>query len=104
MRVNLNTPFAEKDEAKSLGARWDPARRVWYVLDVDDLTPFLRWIPKKEYRNSLNVVNVDDWDSSFYQENSLRSPMEKDSSSEDIVRVCGCDVLPWEDCQHTSDQ
>jgi hypothetical protein len=45
MRINLVTPFAEKDEAKALGARWDSAKKCWYIVDVADLTPFLRWIP-----------------------------------------------------------
>lgn len=27
----LDVPFAEKDEAKRLGARWDSARRQWYA-------------------------------------------------------------------------
>ncbi|MFD0922421.1 DUF5710 domain-containing protein [Saccharopolyspora rosea] len=26
-RIWLDVPFAEKDEAKSLGARWDPAEK-----------------------------------------------------------------------------
>lgn len=30
-RVYLNVPFAEKDEAKALGARWCPERRLWYI-------------------------------------------------------------------------
>jgi hypothetical protein len=45
MRINLVTPFAEKDAVKSLGTRWDAAKKVWYFTDVVDLTPFLRWIP-----------------------------------------------------------
>lgn len=45
MRTNLVVPYAEKDEAWSLGAKWDGARKVWYVEDIDDLKPFLRWIP-----------------------------------------------------------
>lgn len=45
MRVNLNCPYSEKDQAKRLGARWDHAQRVWYVVGIEDLTPFKRWIP-----------------------------------------------------------
>jgi hypothetical protein len=30
-RVWLDVPFAEKDQAKALGARWDPAARRWYA-------------------------------------------------------------------------
>ena len=44
MRINLAVPFAEKDEAKALGARWDPARKLWYVNDPADLDAFSRWM------------------------------------------------------------
>jgi hypothetical protein len=27
----LQVPYAEKDEAKALGARWDPDYELWYV-------------------------------------------------------------------------
>ena len=30
-RIYLNVPFAEKDAAKALGARWDAKARKWYV-------------------------------------------------------------------------
>lgn len=45
VRVDLKVPFAEKDKAKRLGARWDAAKRVWYVEDKEDLSPFLQWMP-----------------------------------------------------------
>lgn len=46
MRINLNCPYDEKDQAKALGARWDG--KTWYIVDVEDLTPFMRWIDRKE--------------------------------------------------------
>lgn len=48
MRINLVTPFAEKDAVKALGARWDAALKLWYIVDVADLTPFNRWIPSMD--------------------------------------------------------
>lgn len=45
MRVNLNVPYAEKDIAKKLGARWDGQGRRWYVENMENLKPFLRWMP-----------------------------------------------------------
>jgi hypothetical protein len=33
MRINLLTPFAEKDAVKALGARWDAAKKCWYIVD-----------------------------------------------------------------------
>ncbi len=44
MIVWLKVPFAEKDEAKALGARWSPAQKKWYVKDASDLAPFQRWV------------------------------------------------------------
>ncbi len=45
MRVNLKVPIEEKDQARRLGAKWDAARRTWYVEDVERLEPFMQWIP-----------------------------------------------------------
>jgi hypothetical protein len=40
----LDVPFSEKDEAKALGARWDPGARRWYA--PAGLNPVLgRWAP-----------------------------------------------------------
>ena len=45
MRVNLAVPFSEKDDAKRKGARWDAARKTWYIENVDDVGAFRKWIP-----------------------------------------------------------
>lgn len=37
--IDLVVPFAEKDEAKALGARWDGITSVWYVPGDKDPTP-----------------------------------------------------------------
>jgi hypothetical protein len=47
MRTNLIVPFEEKDEARRLGALWDMGRKVWYVWDMEDMRPFLRWMPER---------------------------------------------------------
>ena len=39
----LVTAYADKDQVKALGARWDPARRQWYVPAGRDVTPFISW-------------------------------------------------------------
>jgi hypothetical protein len=41
----LEVPFAEKDDAKRLGARWDAAARKWYVPHGLDIKQFSRWWP-----------------------------------------------------------
>ncbi len=42
-KIYLNVPFAEKDAAKALGARWDPANKKWYIAADKDPAPFAKW-------------------------------------------------------------
>lgn len=44
MKTFLNVPYSEKEEAKRLGAKWDIARKKWFVENVNNLTPFLKWM------------------------------------------------------------
>lgn len=44
----LRVPFAEKNEAKNLGAKWDPDERAWYVPAPLDTTLFARWMESSE--------------------------------------------------------
>jgi hypothetical protein len=40
----LNVPFAAKDQAKALGALWQPDKKRWVVPAGLDLTPFKPWL------------------------------------------------------------
>jgi hypothetical protein len=42
-KIYLNVPFAQKDAAKALGAKWDAAHKKWYVPASINITPFARW-------------------------------------------------------------
>lgn len=42
-KTYLTVPYAQKDEAKALGARWDPANKKWYVPANKDMTLFAKW-------------------------------------------------------------
>lgn len=44
--ILLEVPFAEKDLAKSLGARWKSSEKKWYVPAGVDATAFEPWLPK----------------------------------------------------------
>jgi len=44
MRTRLNVPDAETNYAKSLGAQYDTKKQEWYIQDIDDMMPFLKWI------------------------------------------------------------
>ena len=46
VRLDLTVPYARKEEAKALGARWDGTRRLWYAPAGTDLRGFdERWFP-----------------------------------------------------------
>ncbi|MGD0494225.1 MAG: DUF5710 domain-containing protein [Steroidobacteraceae bacterium] len=40
----LNVPFADKDQAKALGAQWHADQKRWVVPAGRDLTPFSSWL------------------------------------------------------------
>lgn len=59
-RQYLNVPFAQKDAAKSLGARFDGAVKRWYVDDGRDLAVFAQWLPTPvEAPSSLSPSSTD---------------------------------------------
>ena len=96
MRINLATPFAEKDAAKALGAKWDSVKKNWYVVDAIDLTPFLRWIPNSSATTKEAETRSFQTDSTAAMKRSMPTRLVPD------VPYCGCDVKPWEDCLHTT--
>lgn len=101
MRIHLVTPFAEKDAVKALGARWDSNKKLWYIVDVADLTPFARWIP------NLDAATQDSTDGARrLTTNTPKAAIQqsKGTTTKSIIDVphCGCNVLPWDDCEHTA--
>lgn len=83
MRTNLTVPFAEKDAARTLGARWDAARKVWYVENVENLESFLRWIPGAA-KQAASVPAVTVRGARFFR--------------------TGCKCLPWAPCSSCVDK
>lgn len=43
-KIYLNVPFDDKDEAKSLGARWDNDKKSWFIMSIADQSKFKKWI------------------------------------------------------------
>jgi pantothenate kinase-related protein Tda10 len=46
--IALKVPFSEKDQAKSLGARWNAESKHWYVPQGVDSAPFEKWFTNAE--------------------------------------------------------
>ncbi|NIJ09349.1 phage/plasmid primase-like uncharacterized protein [Sphingomonas vulcanisoli] len=57
-RILLSVPFAEKENAKAAGARWDRDARSWYVEDGQQAA-VARWIPDAEQARAENVIGRD---------------------------------------------
>ena len=43
----LAVPFDQKDRAKAIGARWEPALKKWYVPHGVDIAGFAEWWPEE---------------------------------------------------------
>ena len=99
MRINLVTPFAEKDTVKALGARWDAAKKCWYITDVVDLRPFARWIPNMEAALEGTGLTAQQAKPKFTLPPPAIAATQPRPANDKTD--CGCDVLPWDDCVHT---
>jgi len=97
MRINLVTPFAEKDAAKALGARWDGTKKLWYITDVADLAPFMRWIPNLDAASEPFGAPA---------KSAAKAPAKQSRGviTKPAIAVphCGCQVLPWLACEHSA--
>lgn len=43
----LQVPFEEKEEAKRLGAKWNPERKSWYYENLEERDKFKKWDPTR---------------------------------------------------------
>jgi hypothetical protein len=55
-KTYLNVPFAQKDAAKALGARWEAANKKWYVPADKDITLFAQWQPQSGTMESSSTT------------------------------------------------
>jgi len=46
-RTYIAVPYAEKDDAKQLGAKWDRAEKSWFIPAGVDTEAFAQWMPAK---------------------------------------------------------
>jgi len=60
----IYVPFSEKDEAKSLGAKWNSVSKLWYIPDGLSVDKFDKWMdPKKIMKEKdLRSIQEDEYD------------------------------------------
>lgn len=107
MSITLNVPYAEKEQAKALGAKWDAARRVWYIPDNLVASPFARWLP-----SGAQVAGPADRTKTG-PSRSAKKPAAKNTSAHQPRRIdtsggepvvgaeyfdTGHDCIPWVHC------
>lgn len=54
-RTYLDVPYAEKNQAKALGARWDGKAKSWYAPEGTDLKPLQKWMPQTQEQAQSEV-------------------------------------------------
>lgn len=96
MRFNLKVPFAEKDDVKKLGARWDAGRKLWYVVGKEDVSPFAKWSPTPAEDSAAGSPSQ-----KSPAQAKPRAPTEGklQVGSRYVERPRICECLPWEDCE-----
>lgn len=57
-RFYIDVPFAEKEDASALGARWDPEQKSWWVHLDDYKDGLTRWPPKHFTRAHPTINDV----------------------------------------------
>lgn len=93
MRMNLKVPFAEKEQAKKLGARWDAARKLWYIEGQVEVATFSRWSPTP-HDASAPPPQLPRRESA--EGTAVSHAVHVGSRYVELPRVCEC--LPWDDC------
>jgi len=98
-KIYLNVPYAEKDQAKALGARWDASRKKWYVPNNMDISIFAKWQPETTTSELSSTTNKPKPPTTS-SKNRVTSTTEfagvtTYSSIKDFVAYAG-DEPPWE--------
>ncbi len=97
-KTYLIVPYAQKDAAKALGARWDPAQKKWYVPSNKDISLFAQWQTQDNAAPTLNAAIGAGSASSIkknHTTNNAGSGVITYATDKDFVAYSG-DAPPWE--------
>lgn len=89
----LNVPFKEKDRAKSLGAKWSPELKRWYIPNGADVVLFKEWT----LRESTTILSVP---VNICLAQSLRNCWKCEKESPVVAVAAEREVLPVIDEEH----
>ena len=109
-RVYLNVPYAEKDSAKALGARWCAVKRQWWVSNVGACPGVHRWLVPGRLREQAK--EADDFLRRTHVGKKVKRPKARPvdpHAPRSTPRIdfslpdCACTSPPWEHCPHTAE-
>lgn len=90
MRTYLTVPYDDRHIVKLMGAKWDIAKKRWYIQDVENIERFMIYMP--QYAKEFNA-----WKGN---KNNKGKPSNKSSgfiTGENYVpSTCNC--IPWVGC------
>ena len=89
-KIYLNVPFAQKDEAKALGARWDAVQKKWFVPADKDIALFTRWRAESDAVESPRSKT-----SSTGSSSKTAAGVKTHATVKDFVAYNG-DAPPWD--------
>ncbi|MGR9012204.1 MAG: DUF5710 domain-containing protein [Gammaproteobacteria bacterium] len=92
-KTYLNVPFAQKDEAKALGARWDAVAKKWFVPADKDVSLFTRWQAESGAGQSPGSKASPSKTSTSAKNNSVA--VKTHAAAKDFVAYNG-DAPPWD--------
>lgn len=103
MRIDLNVPYKEKDDAKALGCRWDAARKTWYIIAQEDITQFIQWF-KPEHRKPYTDKNkVPFIPNKKHKKNKVKKECKSKRTIGANFVESSDDSLPWVDSEEELD-
>ena len=94
-RFYLTVPFAQIDEAKGLGARWDPAPKRWHVPDGVDRELFNRWVSEEPDSQQSSFATPAEQRAGAPNPKQASAGVVTPSSDPNFVPYSG-EIPPWE--------
>ena len=110
----LNCSFAQKDQVKALGAKWDAQARSWYVPLGMALEPFAPWLGKSSKGLTGEGLEKEKKDQDKNRPSNAGTCTVMDSGKPHLVEPlisiyermcldCHCQIPPWQSCEHTQE-
>ena len=62
--IYLHVPFEQKDDAKSMGAKWDSEKKLWYAPDESFkqlIEKYSALVPKNKSIKNEIIINLKDF-------------------------------------------